>query len=301
MNAATSALIAQELTQALAESEEGRLYALVDPAQDAGVIGRIAQDAAANACLFGYALDVPIAKTTPRLVQIDRPESSSVLQWVARKAPARPVATLLISRWSLEELTAHLQQQMDAQLEGLDSMFLALWDPAILATLVGMTKDTSLHVPGPVLTEAQRQSLLVPISHWWYWNRNGNLFEIKPPEPGNGAPQNIAPDASPPLLSSLQVDQLVEASVPDHVLHFVELNQPQLLRAIPVPGRYERVRSALAHARQIGLNGMRDLVNFVCVDLIYGRRMQTEPEIGALLQRVAQSRMTLDEALPLFP
>ncbi|RYF49906.1 MAG: DUF4123 domain-containing protein [Cytophagaceae bacterium] len=145
---------------ALRANESGKLYALVDPAQDPGVIGRIAQDAAANACLFGYALDSPIAKATPRVVAILDVQSSALFTWIARHAPHKPVATLMISQLPLDALAEHLQQQMDVKLHGVGAMFLAFWDPSILGTLVGQADDETLHVAGPVLDAEQLRRFL---------------------------------------------------------------------------------------------------------------------------------------------
>lgn len=43
---------------------------------------------------------------------------------------------------------------------------------------------------------------------------------------------------TPLQLTQYQVDDLVEASVPDHVLYYVELNQPQLINDIAPANRY---------------------------------------------------------------
>jgi hypothetical protein len=50
------------------------------------------------------------------------------------------------------------------------------------------------------------------------------------------------------MLTQQQVDDLVEASVPDHVLYYLELNQAFLIGDVPSGQRYEMVLRALAKA-----------------------------------------------------
>jgi hypothetical protein len=46
---------------------------------------------------------------------------------------------------------------------------------------------------------------------------------------------------------------------------------------------------------------MQDLVNFVCVKIIYGERFDLDPAIGALLRRVGEGRMSFSEAVAEMP
>ncbi|MFX9684394.1 hypothetical protein ABTP08_20260, partial [Acinetobacter baumannii] len=57
-------------------------------------------------------------------------------------------------------------------------MFLAFWDPVILATLVGHKENKTLYVDGPVFNTQQIKDLLTPIQSWWYWDRLGKLQVI---------------------------------------------------------------------------------------------------------------------------
>ena len=64
---------------------------------------------------------------------------------------------------------------------------------------------------------------------------------------------------------------------------------------------YAYVKKALASARAIGLIGMRDLVNYVCMTLIYGERWYSDPRITALMTRVKRGDLEFDEAIKLLP
>jgi len=176
-------------------------------------------------------------------------------------------------------------------------MVLAFWDPAILGTLVGQADDGTLHVPGPVLDPAQLSALLGPVVAWWYCDRASQWHRIDTP-----AVRNDSAEPKAFALTQAQEDMLVEASVPDQVLYQLELNQPALWDADKTHAmRYGFVKSVLGSARQLGLVGVRDLVNFTALCLIYRRRMQTDPAILQLLDQVQRKALTLDEALPLMP
>lgn len=114
-------------------------------------------------------------------------------------------------------------------------------------------------------------------------------------------PREGPPSKAPLNLTQTQVDDLVEASVPDHVLYYVELNQPLLITESPLRERYCVVREALLRARDLGLVIMKDFVNFVCVKLLDGDRMETNQAILDLLVQVRDCRLTFPEALDAFP
>jgi hypothetical protein len=93
----------------------------------------------------------------------------------------------------------------------------------------------------------------------------------------------------------------VEASVPDHVLHYIELNQPHLLQDTPHEQRYGVTCAHLLHAREVGLQGMGDLVNFVCAGFIYGEALRNDPAITSALQNVHAGKCSFDQAMEQFP
>lgn len=271
-------------------------YALADAAQRPELPGAVATNAS-HRCLFDASEGSPLAASAPHLVSMPMPSSDNrAWNWIERHASSSPCITMLASTLSFDELFAHLQRFTEVVLPDGEDMFFAFWDPAILGTLVGQSADNTLHVPGPALTPAQRNALLNGITAWWYWDREGGLQRINGSVAGAEASNDL-----PLRLMQAQVDMLVEASVPDHVLHYVRLNQAHLLDAIPMGMRYAAVRSSLVHARELGLSGMGDLVNFVCASLIYGDAMKTDTTISALLEKVRCGALTWDQTMDALP
>ncbi len=285
-------LILDTWLQLVANGMNARFFALVDPAVDPRVISLIAEEKLDNECLFGYPLDSDIARSTPRLVQIHYPEASPLVRWIAKRTPHQPVATLIAANAPLEGLSAHLKACADAELEGIDSMYLAFWDPAILGTLIGQAGDSTLHVAGPVLHPDQMAFLLRPILRWWYWDREGALHMAAPvPTPSEIQPLQKL------ILVPQQIDDLVEAAVPDHLLQHIRQNQPELLDKLPESTRYRFARQQLARARAYGLEGTGDLVNYVCVALAFGSDFDRRANMPELLLQVKNKQLDFAQAL----
>lgn len=277
------------------EHPQWRWYALADSAQNLALPAALG--GTELRCLLGATQDSPLAQKSPHLVAMPSPvQGGAGWEWIARMAPRQPSVTLLASRLPFEALFGQLQQWTEIRLPDDTGMFFAFWDPAILGTLVGQADDATLHVPGPVLDEGQRAMLYSGLSGWWYWDRSGALHALD-----TGAETPPLRLSEPLQLTQPQVDQLVEASVPDHVLYFVDLNQPQLLTDIAPRERYGYVERALRGARAVGLETMSDMVNYVCAALIYGVRWQQDPQIAGLLARVRQGELRFSAALELMP
>jgi hypothetical protein len=81
----------------------------------------------------------------------------------------------------------------------------------------------------------------------------------------------------------------------------VELNQPLLIVDLAPSQRYEFVRRAFLRGRDIGLTSMGDLVNFVCMELIYKERMREDELIVALLENVKKGDSTFLDVIGKLP
>jgi Domain of unknown function (DUF4123) len=277
---------------AVARDAALQLFAIVDAAQDRRAVLMMLLEGVRNECLFGYDLDSPIAHATPRLVSVS-PESQ-FSAWLFRTMRERPIATLIASTSQLPALASHFRRCIDVELDGLGSMYLALWDPAILGTLVGQLDDETLHVPGPALTKSQLTDVVAPLVHWWYFDRSDRLHDAVPPEMRAVNPDRFAQKL---VLDADQVDQLVEASVPDHLLQHIRQNQPELLERLPATLHYGFARQQLGRARAHGLKGTGDLVNYLSLALAFGSAFDEQPSMGALLEKVRAGSITFDEAL----
>ncbi|MFM0047410.1 DUF4123 domain-containing protein [Paraburkholderia sediminicola] len=282
---------------AAAQSRHAHAYVLADPAQDKSLPDALLFESANAVCLLDGGADV--RAVAPHLTRIDAANYLHAGAWLDRHAANVPCATLLISTMPLEALAAHLSSFVDVVLPDHTIMALAFWDSSILAVLNGAREDDTQHVRGPVLTNGQKQALLAPVLEWWYWDRAGRLQSIDWNANSIGDASALIP---PPLqLNQHQVDELVEASVPDSVLYYIRLNMPGLLLRIPDSAQYAFVRSQILNARQYGLEGTGDLVNYCCIALTYGNSFNTLPEVAALLEQVKSKVLTFDDLMKNFP
>ncbi len=290
-------------TQVLALPVEPPLhfYLIVDSAQDSRhpLAIQQAEPGTRSQCLLTLAQGPDLEAAAPHLMTFPQFERDAASwQWVSSYGPTLPAAVSIIaSSLHFEALYAHLHSSTEVLLPDGEEMILAFWDPAVLATLVGQLDDTTLHVPGPVLTVQQREKFLTGITAWWYWDRNGKLHQIAPALNPSAANTIMLPLR----LSQTQVDMLVEASLPDHVLGYINTTKPELLADIPETERYARVKKHLLEARMLRLVGMRDIINYVCAALIYGNQVYENSVIVGLLGGVRESQMSLAEALEKFP
>lgn len=271
-------------------------YVIADSAQDKVLPAALKKNGEASRCLLDAPEGSPLSASAPHLVELSAPQTdTSAWQWLRRNAATLPCVTVFASELDFDSVFSHLQQFTEVLLPDGDDMFFAFWDPAILATLLGQVDDLTLHVPGPVLSDIQQATLTKDIKAWWYWDRDGTLRSL-PME------QEEKTYVETPLqLTQKQVDDLVEASVPDHVLYHVELNQPLLLSDIETSRRYGVVQRYLVEARDIKLEAMNDLVNYVCAGLIYKEQLKQDALILTLLDRVKQGDLKFSEALEQMP
>lgn len=290
--------------KAWAEHHAGRalhLYAMTDPALDRASTARLSRCGVMQLSLLG-GMSAP-TEGSPQLLLLGWAEHLSEAVGRALERGLEPAAyTLICSPLEPPVLQAHLARFVDVRLPGDQDMLLALWDPAILGTLVGQADDDTLHVPGPVLHAEQRRALLAPIAFWWYGDRETHWHRIE--GEGDGlAEQGGAPAEQSLALDQSQEDALVEASVPDQILFHLRQNRPSLLDNPDLPNAnyYRFVCQVLKGARLLGLEGMRDLVNFVALCLIYRQRVETDPQILRLLDQVQRKALSMDEAMKLMP
>lgn len=271
-------------------------FVLADCAHHEDLPARLMAHSRNSRCLFGSPKDSPLSKHTPYLIQLDSPlKAAATWRLVSHAAAQAPCISIIAASLEFESLYLHLGHFLEVVLPDGDTMFFAFWDGAIFGSLIGQADDRSLHVPGPVLSAEQISMLLGAIEHWWYWGRTGTLHAVSTSASQSRGDTNFL------KLSQQQVDELVEASVPDHVLYYINLNQPHLIRDVQMEERYPLVRAALRHAHEIGLITMRDLVDFVCVSLMYRPDMYQNEQILGLLERVRLKEISFRQAIGELP
>jgi hypothetical protein len=271
-------------------------YAIADSAQHPSLPAALLKPAYQSRCLFGASPGSPVAEYAPHLVELGPPiENSSAWDWVSIHAKSKPCVSVIATQTVFDKLFRQLAGCTEVVLPGEDVMFFAFWDPAILGTLMGQSDDLTLHVKGPVLDPAQRFILTNGLAGWWYWDRTGGMHAITVEELDDELPVRSI------TLTQDQVDNLVEASVPHHVLYYLEFNHTLLIANLPLAQRYDFICKALLRARDVGLISMGDLVNFLCMELIYGENMYKNRTILDLLSMVKGGQLTFYAALEEFP
>ncbi|MCP3716886.1 DUF4123 domain-containing protein [Paraburkholderia sp. CNPSo 3281] len=277
--------------------QHARAYVLADPAQDKTLPTALLFESAEAVCLLDGGADV--RAVAPYLIPIDETNYLRAGKWLDRHVSNVPCATLLFSTLPLEALARHLSAFVDVVLPDRTVMALAFWDPGILAVLNGARGDDTQHVSGPVLTVEQKQAFLAPVLEWWYWDRAGRLRSIDWDK--SSVVDHVLSSPPPFHLDQHQVDALVEVSVPDSILYYIRLNMPGLLLRIPESAQYTFVRSQILNARQYGLEGTGDLVNYCCIALAYGDSFDTLPKVAVLLTQVKTRVLTFDDFMKNFP
>jgi hypothetical protein len=272
-----------------------QLYLLLDAAQRRDLLAQMPQTGAE--ALFAFSRDSQEGRVSPWLVHLGlsgqalKKPQQGFLDAVLDVVQASSCATLLASEREQPVLMAHLRRAMDPRMPGKDSSYLALWDPAILAALLGQSDaDTQSRIEA-VLSPAQGRALLEPVSYWWCWSRSGRLHEYAA---GDFSEQAVS---LPLSLSVAQVDALVQSSVPDLLIYYVNLNQIHLRDKLPPLAMHWFARQQLVYAHRLGLTGTRDLLNYLCVALTVGERFDQYPSLSPILARVKAGHLSFDKAM----
>lgn len=209
---AASKVWAQRWTEVRSAAPVLNVYVLLDLAQNPYLHSRLPAQAAQ--ALFGFEGDSKEARAMPWLVQLGSsqqsmgPKQQALLDEVLASVQTSPCATLIASPCDLSALAAHLRLAMDVRLQGQASMYLAFWDPAILAALMGQSDLETRSRLEPVLQPAQSRALLGPIAYWWCWSRSGRLHEYAASQESTKAVAGL-----PLQLSRAQVDEIGRAHV----------------------------------------------------------------------------------------
>ncbi len=196
---------------------------------------------------------------SPHLVHIPFDHFEAAREWLEQHGPASPCAMVIASPLSLAEFEAHLKPLLRVRLPDDTPIVLACWDPSILATLAGSSEDDDLFVKGPVLSEAQRQTFFAPVLRWWYWDRHGRLRQIDWRQDEVLA-ESVA--LRPPFrLEQAQVDDLIEASVPDNLLlhlktRFIDVCRDPGAGALRIRVSPDRACATIWYRRARGAGGI---------------------------------------------
>jgi Domain of unknown function (DUF4123) len=288
------------------------LYALADSAQDARIpaqLNKFVTTPLRTRCLLEGGDRQVLDPAAPHLVALTAFDGGADL-WRAllHNAPKKPSSVSIIaSPLAFDALYAHLAAWTQVTLPDDEEMIFAYWDSAIFATLIGQKDDKTLHVAGPVLTQGQATALMAPIAALWYWDRAGQIHLAQAQTEQQTEQQAKQADAEPentqaPIkLAQVQVDMLVEASVPDHLLAHLKETQPALMSKMEAKQHYAFVRKSYVEAQSLNLNTMQDYVRYICLALMYGEQFKSDPAITNLLGKVKLKNLKLETAVAQFP
>lgn len=272
------------------------IYALADAAQDKFFLSKWMHLPQRN--LLTEAAGEKAAQISPHLIQLNSEMTS--LEWIhiQKRVISTPKMTLIVSPLNFEEMYAHLRQFTNVRFDGGLEMFLAFWDPIILATLLGHQADETLYIQEQVLDKEQKQILLGPIHTWWYWDRLGQLQQITGL---NLQSFQQSYDSQNPLCFSVdQEEKMVEATFPDHLIYYLKLNNYFLVENFTAWDLYQYVISALKQARRFHLQGTRDILNFICLKLGYQEHFEMDLQLQTVLLRVKEKQITMDQAMEML-
>lgn len=90
---------------------------------------------------------------------------------------------------------------------------------------------------------------------------------------------------------------MVEASFPDHLIYYLNLNNPFLVEDFKEWELYPYVVKKIALAREYGLEGTRDILNFICLTLIYKNTFEQDELLQSVLLKVQNKMITIDQAM----
>lgn len=274
------------------EAPELHWYAVADSAMQRDLPGAISTQGLSH-CLFDAPEGAPVAKLAPYLVRLGTPLApDAAWRYIERYASATQALTVLATTMEFDELLTQLSACLEVVLPDGTEMFLAYWDPAILGALLG---DADKPGAEGVLRKEQAAKLAGGIARWWYWNRLGEIRLAPQVEAvTEAAAGNLR-------LTQPQVDALVDVSVPDLVLYYVELNQPHLLNDFSPIQKYLYMEDAVEEAWALGLTTQWELVCFTCMKLIYKERWYSDGAIRDLLGQVQRKAMRFEDAVELLP
>ena len=271
------------------------IYAMADAAQDKKFLKVL--EHLRQKCLLKEASGEIAKEISPHLVQLPKNFTAAEWLWIEKNIAGTARMTFIVTPLSFDYLFKHLRQFLDVEFEGGLEMMLAFWDPAILATLVGHKADKTLYVKGPVFNHQQIKSLLQPIQSWWYWDRLGNIHGVF----GINERVDVLPVIETPLKFTVkQEEMMVEATFPDNLIYYLKLNNSFLVDKIDDYELYQFVINTIPEARNYHLSGTRDILNFICLKLIYKENFSSDMKIKIQLDNLKDKKVSMDEVMALI-
>ena len=140
----------------------GRIYALVDAAQDGQIFRTLLRSNNPNYCLYQGDLPRVMAEAAPYLVQLEK--NFALTGWLLGQGWGRNWAVYLESAADLEELRHHFRKFLMAQDERKKRFYFRFYDPRVLRVYL------------PTCNEAELAAIFGPVSRYCLEGRDYYQF-----------------------------------------------------------------------------------------------------------------------------
>lgn len=252
--------IRRALSESVPEHASGRLslYALIDCAQHRMLTqARLKSRSVAPAeSLFDDSSNAD--EIGPVLVPINPAEEPHpLLSCALGLAPDVACLSVVSSGLDIHALADHLKRFLYVEDVDGQRWMLALWDPAVFASLIGA--DPTQFIPGPIFNEAQRGALVEPMAAWSFWRRDG---EWATAHLGGGGSL-----IGPIVLSGQQLDALGRVNWIDEILNAVDLINPAFGSSLGATQAYIRARDWVRQLEQRGRHDFNAQVSAMLEEL----------------------------------
>lgn len=233
--------------------------------------------------LLGATAGSPLLAASPVLLKLT-PEISHrpFVRRLFKQFVHRRAASVIVSSMELNALSQHLGDRMYVIDPDRAKWVLAIWDPHILASLVGLRPALSALVPGPILSPEQIAGLLGPISRWYFIDLEGMPCAIAA---SIGAPDTVSTE--PLSLTQQQMNQLADIPLPDLVLKTLNEACPEITNRYSAVSLHATACAAIVESRH---KGQDDLASYC--EVAYEKFM--EINVAGTINPTAQSQHSGD-------
>ncbi len=198
-------------------------------------------------CLFDAAPGSPLFEASPALIHVET-DDRAALRMLTDPAH-RQSCQLLLSALPLATLARQLANQLYVEEVDGTRWVLALWDPFVMAALIGIQPPLNALVPGPILEPSQQAGLLEGVTAIAFQDRKGELRYFPVP--------SLPPPAQAPMeLTQAQMDMLMDLDLPDRVAALLRQVEPQ--HPISDAACYQLCCAAIQETRARGRDGLHD-------------------------------------------
>ncbi|MDZ5456594.1 DUF4123 domain-containing protein [Azohydromonas lata] len=264
----------------LSPGTDSCLYALVDHAGAPGLLKRLHDYPTTPwVNLFTGSREELAIEAAPLLLTLQPPLKSWWLPWLHTACLESTSLTLLYSSINPQILVNGLKKRLDVMLPDDVPALLRYFDTRILESLL------------KVLKSEQRKSFLGIALRWMWLDRGGNLrTDDTVPTPEDSW-------VSPSFLSEQQQNTMIEAADADVLMQQMQTHGWDLCATYSRAQLHELAYSALANAKEFGIEGMPSQTLFALACLQLGLNFTKEAKWAALLHKVRNKEIIFEDAI----